>query len=254
MTDHKILDGTSRREFGAGVVSSLLTFTFLETLFSADAFGNEIKPIAARWLKQLHEMGQQVKNEKISQLQWQKQTEELFEKIEIQELLQFVDFEKLTKDLQFREMGERSLRPKFPKVEGLPTDLVYGHQIFALQKNRSVVPHGHDNMATAFLVLDGKFEGKLYDRLEDEKRHMIIRPTIDEKFVKGQASTISEKKDNVHWFKCTSETGFIFNIHILNLHEGKSGRVYVDPDGEKLSDGRIRAQKIRAADAFKKYG
>ena len=140
-------------------------------------------------------------------------------------------------------------------MEGLPTNLVFGHQIFALRKDRSVVPHGHDNMATAFLVLDGSFEGKLYDRLEDGEDHMIIRPTIDETFTTGQASTISEKKDNVHWFKCASDRGFIFNIHVLNLNDGqRSGRVYVDPNGEKISDGRIRAKKIRSGEAIKMYG
>ena len=61
----------------------------------------------------------------------------------------------------------------------MPTRLVFGHQLFALQKDRSVVPHGHDNMATAFLVLDGAFHGRHYDRLEDDKTHMILRPTID---------------------------------------------------------------------------
>ena len=29
------------------------------------------------------------------------------------------------------------------------------------------------------------------------------------------ASTISDHKDNIHWFKCTSETGYIFNAHVI---------------------------------------
>ena len=84
---------------------------------------------------------------------------------------------------------------------------------------------------------------------------MIIRPTIDESFTVGGCSTVSDQKDNVHWFKATSETGFIFNIHVLNVVEGrKTGRVYVDPDGEALSGDRIRARRIKAAEAYKLYG
>ena len=81
-----------------------------------------------------------------------------------------IDFDKL-RQVEFKDRGERSLRFKFPEVEGLPTDLVFGHQVFALQKGRSVAPHGHNNMATAFLILQGEFQGRHYDRLEDEAEH-----------------------------------------------------------------------------------
>ena len=110
------------------------------------------------------------------------------------------------------------------------------------------------NMATAFLILNGEFHGRHYDRLEDDRESMIIKPTIDRQFHRAEYSTISDFKDNVHWFKATSETGFIFNIHVLRLKPGRTGRVYIDPDGEKISGGRIRARKIKLEEAYKKYG
>ena len=67
-------------------------------------------------------------------------------------------------------------------------------------------------------------------------------------------SSITEQHDNVHWFKTTAEQGYIFNIHVLNLNNGNSGRVYIDPNGEALNDGSIRARKISAAEATKLYG
>ena len=70
-----------------------------------------------------------------------------------------------------------------------------------------MVPHGHNNMATAFIILKGDFHGRHYDRLEDEQDHVIIRSTIDKQFGPGGFSTISDFKDNVHWFKATSEPG-----------------------------------------------
>jgi hypothetical protein len=85
---------------------------------------------------------------------------------------------------------------------------------------------------------------------------MIVKPTIDRKFTPGEYSTVSDHKDNVHWFKATSDTGFIFNIHVLGVDPNvkNSGRVYIDPLGEKLSDGRIKADKIKAKDAIAKFG
>ncbi|MEC9091956.1 MAG: hypothetical protein VX438_04565, partial [Planctomycetota bacterium] len=177
-------------------------------------------------------------------------------KVEVDEFMKYINFEKLTKGLKPRKQGERSLSVLFPEVEGLPKQLIYGRQLFALHKGRSVVPHGHYNMATSFLILGGEFHGRHYDRLEDADDHLIVKPTVDGSFRKGQYSTISDHKDNVHWFKCKSDAGFIFNIHVLNIDPKikKSGRVYIDPAGEKLSGGRIKAPKMKATEAHHKYG
>jgi hypothetical protein len=211
--------------------------------------------VAAKWLAEVNSVGQELRDKKLKQTEWQTQIESLFTKIELPELLKFIDFEKLTADLKHRSKGEKSLRMKFPEVEGLPTNLVFGHQLFALRKDRSVVPHGHDNMATAFLVLKGDFAGKHYDRMRDGKDHMIIKPTIDGRFKAGGCTTISDHKDNIHWFKCASDVGFIFNIHVLNLVAGKrSGRVYVDPKGEKIGGGLLKARKLKTQEAYDLYG
>jgi len=246
----------TRRTFNQQTLGSVMTFSLLEALYAHDAFGDEIKPITAKWLAELNELSRSVKDAKIEQVQWQQQCESLFDQVNLPDLLQFVNFEKLSQEVKFRERGERSLRRPFPEVDGLPTRLVFGHQIFALQEGRSVVPHGHDNMATGFLVLQGDFHGRHYERLADEgKTHMIIKPSIDEPFTVGQYSTVSEHKDNVHWFKATSRTAFLFNIHVSGIDaERRSGRVYIDPHGEQLSGGRIRARRLNSKQAKDLYG
>ena len=245
-----------RRGFGKQVLGSLLTYSMLETVMASGAIAETVKPIAAKWLADVNRMSVDLKGQKLKQTQWQNQVEQLFSQVNLAEFLSFVDFEKLIKTVQFRDRGEKSFRATFPKVEGLPTDLVFGHQMFALRKGRSVVPHGHNNMATSFLILQGDFEGKHYDRLDETDDHMIIRPTIDRRFGRGEYSTVSDHKDNVHWFKAVSGPGFIFNIHVLNVDPQikRSGRVYVDPAGEKISGGRIKAEKMKSADAFRRYG
>jgi hypothetical protein len=247
----------TRREFGLAGVQSLLTFSLLETIFARDAWSAEVSPITAKWLAGLNELAGDVKEQRISQVVWQKKVEELYGQIEVDELMRFVDFKNLTKDLKFVDRGARSLRPKFPDVEGVPKDLVFGKQIFAMKQGQSVVPHGHNNMATAFLVLKGDLHGRHYDRVEDEAEHLIIRPTIDQPFKPGEASSVSDYKDNIHWFKATSESAFIFNIHILGCRPGSglpTGRVYVDPHGESLGGGLVRAPRLNYDEAHKLFG
>ena len=175
----------TRRGFTTKTLGTLLTYTLLEDLANQDLFAAEVKPITKKWLTNVNDLARSVKNRKIKQVTWQKQVEELFEKVELADLLQMVDFKKLAKGAKFVESGARSLRFEFPKIEGLPTEYVFGRQIFALKRGRSVVPHGHDNMATAFLILDGKLRGRHYDRVEDREKEYVIRPTIDKMFGPG---------------------------------------------------------------------
>ena len=126
-----------------------------------------------------------------------------------------------------------------------------------MKPGRSVVPHGHNNMATAFLILKGNFQGRHFDRLQDEKDHLIIRPTIDRRFGPGEASSVSDFKDNIHWFTAQDDVGYIFNIHVMDVNPNagsSTGRVYLDPNGEKLSDGTIRARRVNYDEVNKLYG
>ena len=256
-TGDEKMEALTRRTFTKQALGSLLTLSLLEAIFEHDAIATELRPLAKAWLADVDEISQELRGKKITQVQWQAQVEKLMDAADVPDLLKFLDFEKLTSNIQYKEKSELSLRPKFPEVEGLPKELVYGTQLFALKQGQSVVPHGHMNMATAFIVCKGEFHGRHYDKLEDDETTMLIKPTIDKTFGPGGHSSISDHKDNVHWFKALSDTGFIFNIHVLNVVRRKdirTGRVYIDPDGEKLSGDRILAKKITPQEAFAKYG
>ena len=241
------MEPISRRTFAKQTVASLLTYSMLETLFERDVFADEVRPLTTRWLADVNELGRAVQGQQLRHVEWQAKIEELFARVDLAELLRFIDFDRLARDAPLVERGARSISFKFPKVEGMPTDLVFGKQIFALKKGRSVVPHGHNNMATAFLILKGDLRGRHYDRLEDLEDAFIIRPTIDRTFSQGECSTVSDYKDNVHWFEALTESAYIFNIHVYHVSPGfglPTGRVYVNPNGEQLAGGLLRAPRI----------
>lgn len=251
------MEPINRRSFNRQALGTFLTYSLLETIFENDLWAAPVKPIAAGWLAQLDELGRDVKRQEIEQEMWQQKVEELFAKVELPELLRFMDFDRLAETNKLIDRGARSIRFKFPKVEGLPEDLVFGKQIFGLKKGRSVVPHGHNNMTTAFLMLKGELRGRHYDRLEDGEDYFIIRPTIDRTFQVGGCSTVSDHKDNIHWFQALSDTAYIFNIHVLDTTPGSSlptGRVYLNPLGEKLNDGLIRAPRIGYKESNRLFG
>jgi hypothetical protein len=248
---------TTRRTFHHQLLGSLMTYGLIETLFHRDLFADSIKPIIQKWMVDLNELCRELKDHKLKDIDFQAKLEELYRKVELKELLALLELDRISQKVKYPERGAASLGMDLSKVEGLPKRLVFGKQIFAMRKGRSVVPHGHDNMCTGFIILRGDFEGRHYDRVEDHKDHYLIKPTIDRVFKPGECSTISDHKDNVHWFRASSDTGFIFNIHVLGYNPEStisSRRVYIDPEGEKVRGGLIVAKKITSAEAHRKYG
>jgi len=251
------MDLITRRTCTKQLLGSLTAYGLIETLFQQRLFADSVKPMVHEWMKDLHSLCQDLKTQKVKDLDFQAKLEDLYRKVNLAELVQLVDLDSLAKRVKFPEKGAANLGLNFSNVEGLPQKLVFGKQIFAMKKGRSVVPHGHDNMCTGFIILSGNFIGKHYDRVEDNKDHYLIKPTIDRAFKPGECSTISDHKDNVHWFKADSDTGFIFNIHVLgyNMENKKTpNRVYVDPEGDKVQGGLIVARKISSKECHQKYG
>jgi hypothetical protein len=247
----------SRRSFYRKLLGSLMTFGLLETLVGRDLFADSVKPVIGKWVVEMHDLARDLKDHKLKDVDFQAKLEDLYRRVDLAELIKLVDLDKLAQTVKYPALGAANLGVSLSQVEGLPEKLVLGKQIFAMKKGRSVVPHGHNNMATGFIVLRGDFVGKHYERVEDRDEYYLIKPTIDRVFKPGECSTISDHKDNVHWFKADSDTGFIFNVHVMGYNPDNpkpAARVYVDPDGEKVAGGLIKAKVISSAECHKKYG
>jgi len=247
----------SRREFHASLLGSLAAYGLIESLFTNHLFAADVKPVLAKWFRDLYDLSQSLFDKKLKDVEFQTKMEELYKKVDLASLIEYVELDRLQKVTSLPDNGAKSLGFDLSKIEGLPKALNFGKQIFAMKKGRSVVPHGHENMCTGFIILRGDFHGRHFDRLETNPDHYIIAPTIDRAFKIGEVSTISDHKDNIHWFEATSDVGFIFNVHVTGYDKtitSPSGRLYVDVDGEKLPGGKIKAAKMTSTACHKKYG
>lgn len=246
----------SRREFNTRLLGSVITFGLLETLWTRDLFADPIKPTIEKWLKELTDMTADLRGKKLTDLEFQTKMEDLYKRVDLKALCNVVKLDELEKK-PLPENGAASFGFDLSKVAGLPTSLGFGKQIFGCKKGRSVVPHGHTNMCTGFIILKGTWHGRHYDKLESAKDHYVIKPTIDRTFAPGDLSTISDHKDNVHWFQSGTDAGYIFNVHVTDYDKtigGGSGRLYLDPNGEKLAGGLIKAPKMTSGECHKMYG
>jgi len=251
-------ESTSRRQFVANSLQSLTALVLIEGLWSRQLLGDDTRPIVDGWFKELQAISRDVLDHRKKDIEFQQSLERLYGRVNLDDLLKTLDFDRIAPAVNFPAIGAKSLPVDFSHIGGLPVKLPFGGQIFAMRKGRSVVPHGHDNMATGFLVIKGNFRGRHYDRVEDHADHYIIRPTIDREFRPGEFSTISDHKDNVHWFtNIANEPAFLFNVHVVDTNPEnpkKPGRIYVDPAGEKLAGGLIKAPKISYGKVNQLYG
>lgn len=245
----------SRRKFGKQLVSLITTYSLLESLFITDAFGKRIKPITDHWANQLNTICQDLKKSSLSQTQWQDQIEQLLASVEMDDLLKFIDFEKLTNNFQFAELGVSTNPVIFPSIEGLPKNTVFVKKIFGLQKDRAIIPHGHSNMTSSHLVLKGELDLRQFEKVGEEENHLLVKPTVHRIAKVGDASSISDERNNIHWFVANSAHAFTLDVIMLDLG-GKQYDIHnIDiRDGEILSDGLIRAEKMDVDSALKKYG
>lgn len=247
----------SRRTFTRNMLGSVLTFSLVESLYRADALANPVTPIVRKWLIEMEQITHGLKQRKVRPIEWQQQIESLLSRVELKDLLSAIDYNRLAKAAVFPEDHESAENVDFSQNEGLPAELSFAPYFYAMKKGVAIVPHGHRNMASMHMMLKGQAHSRQFKRVSNEPQYLTIEPTIDRVLGVGGVSTISDERDNIHWFKALSEPVFMFNIGVfgINPSEGFTGRDYIDPSGgEKLEGGLIRARRLEVKEAYRLYG
>lgn len=251
------MEKLSRRNFIQNSLGSILTLSLVRSLSEAQALTGSVKSIAHKWVFEMEEISKDLRMSKIKQIEWQTQIESLLSRVEMKDLLKAIDYRHLAKHTVIPEDHESAEDVDFSDIKGLPEGLSFNPYFYAMKKGVAIVPHGHHNMATMHMMLSGEAHGWHYDRVSDEKEHMIIKPTSDKLLIPGDVSTVSDESDNIHWFKAMTEPVFMFNIGVYGIksEESFTGRDYIDPvNGEKIKDGLIRAKRIEKEEAYKLFG
>jgi hypothetical protein len=233
---------------------------------------------AVRWLHDADDLAASVRAGKITATQWQSQMEALLGRIDLPDLLRFIDFDTLARRATLPTRGESFGKLVLPKAAGLPSELKFYHNLAGFHRGRSIPPHGHDNLVSSFFVLKGDLHGRHFERIRDEGDDCFIRPTIDKNFSAGDFSTVSEQRDNIHWFFAMSEGAFLFDLGVGNLDPNwvpqaltperraywkaeaatrpdKSGRVYLNVlAGKRVESNSWRVPRMIEQEAYKRYG
>ena len=101
-------------------------------------------------------------------------------------------------------------------------------------------------MCTGFIVLQGTFHGRHYDRLETHKDHYLIKPTIDREFEPGEPLDHLRPQGQHPLVQGGLGRGYIFNVHVIGYDPTIKGRprpAVPRPGGREAAGGLIKARR-----------
>ncbi len=217
----------------------------------------------AEWASQLDEVSRQLAAQKISPLAWQEAVDKLYGSAPMESLLEMIDFRRLADRLSNLDIGHKGEIFETISLGTIPKAVVETDAVSAIvkvahvKKGRSIPPHGHSSMTSAFLCISGEFDVRLYDRLDEIGDDMIVRQTLDQKNAgPGTWSSISDYRDNVHWITATSDDCFLFTCKLIRLEPDRkfNSRINLNlRDARQLGNSTWRAAKISGLESSRLY-
>lgn len=244
----------NRRQFSKTLLSTLVGWSLMDFLALPGLLASPLRGKHDAFIRTLHERSLDLRELRISQRDWQEAIETLLSDVPLEDFLKAIDFEQLKAGFPYADLGVATRPVPLDLPEGLERTSFFW-KLFGVQQGRAIIPHGHANMASAHVVLDGQFDLRHYDLVEKEKEHLIMQPTIHKQSGRGEVSSISDEHNNIHWFKTLSAHAFTLDVIMTNLN-GQPYDIYnIDPyEAEYTDEGLLRAPILDVETALKKYG
>ena len=245
----------TRRENLLAMVPGFILYALLAESRAAAVPGRRSSS-PARWIDGQHQIAQDLAAGRMTGIDWGLEVARLAKEVDVGELMALVQRSKITHGQPPGGTDPRKRYVNFLDEAGAPRKLAYGVALFEFEPGNVITPHGHKNMVSAHMVVNGTFRVRNFDRLHDEAGAMVIRPTRDYLARAGDVSTMCSERDNIHWFVPQQGVGTTFDVVISGLdpsmpeYEIKA----VDPvRGRRLADGAIIAPVIDFAESSRLY-
>ncbi len=229
-----------------------LTGTF--AAFVAVALAGEMavarpaRRIAARdWIDRQGELARAFRGGQLTPQAWTVEIGRLAREIDVAELMATVNQAQVTASALPPTNDPRRRTVRFLDEHGEPRRLGFSAALFDFAPANVITPHGHRHMASAHMVVAGRFRVRNFDRLRDEGEAMVVRPTRDIVAAVGTLSTMTSAHDNIHWFVPHGGPARTFDVVVAGLDDGQPDHEIkaIDPlGGRRLGDGSILAPII----------
>lgn len=246
-----------RRQFLEAGLASMAAVALIPRALRAQALATPMQASVLAWLREVAASTQGLRGGRLNQSDWQAALAELFERVPLTDLLEAIDLPRLIAAIELPDDRAGTADPRLPDIEGLPRWPECGLRVFGMARDRAIIPHGHANMVSAHLVVQGQIHVRHYQRLHDEETALVLLPSIDGLSGPGDASTISDDHDNVHWLVARSASAYTLDFIVVDLDSDRRTRWgdFVDiRAAHALGDGRLRVPRLDFDTAISRYG
>lgn len=220
-----------------------------------------------RWAEDLADLNRDLAAGRVTLVDWQDRMAALNSGVELADLRRYLDFDRLTRAMKFPSKLAETADPQLPatvNVDGI--ERPWFIRFFGMKKGGAIIPHVHNNMVSAHLVVDGQFHARTFDRmvdLPDETRGptVLLRPARDESLNAGGIVTMSDDRENAHWLIAEADRSFTFDVGLVDIAKDRAytlpanryNMIFVDPSGEEDGYGLITAPVITFDEAVAKF-
>jgi hypothetical protein len=251
-----------RQFFGAFAASAALY-----SVARADVISGGMPNDLDKWAQALADLNRDLSAGRIELIEWQDRMTQLDSGLDLASLRTYLDFDRLTEAMTFPEKLAQTKDPKFP--DRINVDGIERHwfiRFFGMRQGGAIIPHVHNNMVSAHLIMGGQFRGRTFDREADMQDpvgdFVMLRPRLNDTLKPGQMITMSDDRENCHWLVADEDRSFTFDVGVLELSKTKLytlpaneySMIFVDPTAEEQDGyGLVRAPVISFKEAVAKF-
>lgn len=239
------MSNLDRREF-IQVFSSALALSAVLQSGALAATPSEL----SRWAQDVADLNRDLAAGRTTLLEWQGRIAALNTGVSLGDLKKYLDFDRLTAAMAFPTNLAETVDPKFPpdiNIKGI--ERRWFIRVFGMRKGGAIIPHIHNNMVSAHLVMQGAFHARTFDRVQDIANAAVLKPTRDELMREGGCVTMSDDRDNSHWLIAQEDRSFTFDVGVINISKTRTfglkandyNMIFVDPTAKLDTRGLITA-------------
>jgi hypothetical protein len=214
------------------------------------------------WARRLVGLKDDLQAGRIGVLDWQARVEALNRSVPLEKLGAYLDIGALTAGFSYptllAEVADAVLPPDIVGDGGMRR---WFARVFGLRRGGAIIPHVHNNMVSAHLVISGAFRVRTHDRVGDLADAVVLRQTRDAQIRPGDVISMSDRRDNQHWLVALEDRSMTFDVGIVDLPPSweyglaanNYNMIFVDPDRPPERDGTIVAPVLTFVQAQAKF-
>jgi hypothetical protein len=245
-----------------GLLSTIAGSLAISALTAPSAWARGRPEALDAWARRLVGLKDDLRGGRIDVVAWQQAVEQLNASVPVRELVDYLDVDALVRRFTYAsalaEAADPALPPEIVSKAGMHGWFV---RVFGLRRGGAIVPHVHNEMVSAHLVIAGSFRARTHDRLRDLPDAILLRPTRDGVLETGEVISMSDRRDNGHWLVALEDRSMTFDVGVLGLppswaygrQANKYNMIYVDPTVTPERDGTIAAPVLTFEAAAAKF-